>query len=393
MEHIRYDFDTPVERRGTDSIKWDGMEPAYGRNDLMPFWIADMDFKTPPFIIEALRRRLDHEVLGYTLKNEAYFQSIIGWNRDRYGFEVQKEWIHFMPGVVPALAMALLFFTKEGDKVMVMPPIYHPFHLLPARNGRQVVWSALDYDDNGHYHFNPERFRSDIKGCRMLFLCNPHNPGGMVWKAEELAFIADVCRAENVLVCSDEIHADLTFKPRTHTPFASLGEAARMNSLTFQAPSKAFNIPGLGSAHCFVPNPELREPFFRFLDTNELAGGNLFCSIATTAAYSHGTDWLDQMLDYVQGNFRFVEQYCREHLPLIRPITPEASYLMFLDCRALGLKQDALEQLFCEKARMALNSGTMFGSEGEGFMRLNCGCPRQYLEKALGGLRKALASA
>ncbi len=390
MEHVQYDFDTPVERRGTGCIKWDGMEPFYGRNDLMPFWIADMDFKTPPFIIDALRRRLDHEVLGYSLKGDSYFESIIGWNRDRYGFRVEREWIHFMPGVVPALAMALLFFTREGEKVMVMPPVYHPFHLLPAHNGRQVVWSALDYDGEGHYHFNEGRFRHDIRGCRMLFLCNPHNPGGMVWKREELATIAAVCHEEGVLVCSDEIHADLTFKPRVHTPFASTGEEARQISLTFQAPSKAFNLPGLGSAHCFVPNPELREPFFRFLDENELASGNLFCPIATEAAYSHGTDWLVQMLDYVEGNFRFVEQYCREHLPAIRPVVPEASYLMFLDCRALGLPQQGLERLFSTKARMALNSGTMFGREGEGFMRLNCGCPRAYLRKALDGLRAAL---
>lgn len=392
MEHIQYDFDTPVERRGTDSIKWDGMEPTYGRNDLMPFWIADMDFKTPPFIIDALRRRLDHEVLGYSLKNDAYFESIVRWNRYRYGFAVEREWIHFMPGVVPALAMALLFFTQKGDRVMVMPPIYHPFHLLPTWNEREVVWSALDYDDAGHYHFNEARFRHDIKGCRMLLLCNPHNPGGMVWKREELAVIADVCRSEGVLVCSDEIHADLTFKPHVHVPFASVSEAARMNSLTFQAPSKAFNLPGLGSAHCFVPSAELRVPFYEFLDHNELANGNLFCSIATTAAYSHGTDWLDQMLDYVAGNFRFVTDFCSAHLPAIRPIVPEASYLMFLDCRALGLKQPELEQLFIDKAHMALNSGTLFGREGEGFMRLNCGCPRRYLEQALAGLEKAVGA-
>lgn len=387
---MKYDFDTPVERRGTGAIKWDGMEPAYGTNDLMPFWIADMDFRTPPFIIEALRRRLDHEVLGYSLKDDAYFESIIRWNRDRYGFAVEREWIHFMPGVVPALALALLFFTKEGDRVMVMPPVYHPFHLLPAWNRRQLVWSPLDYGDDGRYHFRPDRFRRDIKGCRMLLLCNPHNPGGMVWRREELELIAGVCREEGVIVCSDEIHADLTFRPRVHTPFASTGEAARENSLTFQAPSKAFNLPGVGSAHCFVPNAELREPFFRFLDQNELAGGNLFCPIATTAAYTHGTEWLDQMLAYVEENFRFVAGFCREHLPLIRPVVPEASYLMFLDCRALGLEQGALEELFCRKARLALNSGAMFGPGGEGFMRLNCGCPRSYLREGLLSLQKAL---
>lgn len=389
MENIRYDFDTPVERRGTDSLKWDGMTPFYGNNELMPFWVADMDFKTPPFILEALRKRLDHEVLGYSLKNESYFQSIIRWAHDRYGWDIRRDWIHFMPGVVPALALTLLYFTKKGDKIMVMPPIYHPFHLLTTNNEREVVWSAWDYDGNGHYSFNAERFRQDIKGCRVLFLCNPHNPGGMVWKREELQYIARACREENVLVCSDEIHADLTFKPFTHIPFASVSEDALMNSITFQAPSKAFNLPGVGSAHCYIPNPEIREGFYRHLDQNELAVGNLFTTIATTAAYSHGTDWLDQMLEYVMDNIRYVEKFCQENIPGIRPVIPQASYLVFLDCRGLNLPHAELEKLFAEKAGMALNSGTTFGKEGEGFMRLNCGCPRIYLEKAMERLANA----
>ena len=386
---MKYDFDESVSRRETDSLKWDGMKSFFGRDDLMPLWVADMDFRTPPFVIEALRKRLEHEILGYSLKDKGYYTSIINWVAMRYGWEIRKEWIHFMPGVVPALALAINYYTKPGDKVLVQPPIYHPFHLVPSRNHRTVVWSPLRYEQ-GILVFDAERFKRDVQGCKLFILCNPHNPGGKVWERKELEYMAEVCRESGTLVISDEIHADLTFSPFAHVPFASVSEAARMNSITLHAPSKVFNMPGMASAHAIIPNSEIREEYYRFLDNNELANGNLFSSIAVTAAYTHGTEWLEQMLDYVSGNIRLIADYCKERIPLIRPILPQASYLVFLDCRELGLPHSELIRLFEEKAGLALSEGSMFGKEGEGFMRLNAGCPRSFLIRALGILEAAV---
>ncbi len=386
---MNYNFDEIVPRKGTDSVKWDGMQHTFGRDDLHPLWVADMDFRTPPFIIEALRKRLEHEVLGYSLKNKGYFPAIINWEQMRYGWEVEREWIHFMPGVVPAIALILNYFTCPGDKVLVQPPIYHPFHLLPTHNDRTVVWNPLTYT-NGQFNLDEAAFRRDVQGCKLFLLCHPHNPGGRVWRREELEMIAEICRESGTLVISDEIHADLTFPPYQHIPFATVSEAACMNSITLQAPSKVFNIPGLASAHSIIPNPEIRNSFYSFLDHNELANGNLFSSIAVTAAYTHGTEWLEQMLEYVSENIRFIADFCATHIPQIKPVIPQASYLVFLDCKGLGLSQAELIHLFKDKAGLALNEGCIFGKEGEGFMRLNAGCPRVYLEEAFQALEQAL---
>lgn len=386
---MKYNFDESISRKGTASVKWDGMQGAFGRNDLLPLWVADMDFRTPPYILEALRKRLEHEVLGYSLKDEGYFPAIVNWAKDRYGWAIEEEWVHFMPGVVPAIALALQYFTQPGDKVLVQPPVYHPFHLLPARNHRTVVSSPFRIE-NGGFQFDEARFRQDIQGCKVFLLCHPHNPGGKVWSREELIQIATICKENNTLVLSDEIHADLTFHPHTHIPFASVSQAAALNSLTFQAPSKVFNMPGMACAHAIIPNPEIREAYYRFLDQNELANGNLLSSIAVTAAYTHGTEWQEQMLNYVSDNLRFIETFCQTRIPAIRPIIPQASYLVFLDCRSLQLPHKELIRLFEDEAHLALNEGMMFGKEGEGFMRLNAGCPRSTLQEALERLEQAL---
>lgn len=387
---MKYNFDESVSRKGTDSLKWDGMRLFYGREDLTPFWVADMDFRTPPFVIEALRKRLDHEVLGYSLKNDGYYPAILNWLKARYQWEAEKEWIHFMSGVVPGISLVLTYFTKPGDRVLVQPPVYHPFHLLPTRIGRQVVWNPL-CEENGTFQFDEADFHQKIQGCKLFILCHPHNPGGKVWKRRELERMAEICRESGTLVISDEIHADLTFPPYQHLPFATVSEAARMNSITFHAPSKAFNMPGLACAHALIPNPELRNPFYRFLDANEWASGDLFSSLAVIAAYTHGTEWLDQLLEYVRGNIRWVVDFCKERIPQIKPLVPQASYLVFLDCKGLGLSPSDLGRFFKEKAHLALNEGGMFGREGEGYMRLNVGCPRALLTTALESLEKAVA--
>lgn len=386
---MKYNFDEVIERRGTDSVKWDGVENVWGCNDLTPLWVADMDFRTPPFVMDALRRRLDHEVLGYTFACEEWYTSICNWLHRRHQWEVRRDMLTFVPGIVRGQAFALQCFTKPGDRVMVMTPVYHPFFLVTERLGREVVCSPLDLCD-GHYRIDFERFSEDIRGCRVLILCNPHNPGGRVWTVDELRWIADICRENGTMVISDEIHADLTLPPCKHHPFATVSEAAAQNSLTFMAPSKAFNMPGLGSSYAIAVNEDIRHRFREFMEAGEFCEGHLFAYIGAAAAYTHGEEWLEQMLEYVQGNIDFTEHYLKEHVSGIGMIRPQASYLIFLDCRGLGLPQEELVRFFVEKARLALNDGTMFGKPGEGFMRLNVGCPRPILQKALQQLSAAL---
>ncbi|MEG1005214.1 MAG: PatB family C-S lyase [Bacteroides sp.] len=386
---MNYNFDEIIDRRGTDSVKWDAVGERFGRNDLLPLWVADMDFRTPPFIIEALRKRMEHEVLGYTFTSEAWYTSIIAWLQKRYGWTIQREMLTFMPGIVRGLAFALHCFTRPGDKVMVMPPVYHPFFLVTQKNKREVVYSPLVLRD-GQYEIDFDRFKADLQGCKLLILSNPHNPGGRVWTPEELAMIAELCAESGTLVISDEIHADLTLPPYKHTTYALVSEKARQNSLIFMSPSKAFNMPGLASSYCVIENEALRHQFQAYMEASELSEGHLFAYLSVAEAYSNGTEWLDQALAYIQGNIDFTDTYLRTHIPGIRVIRPQASYLVFLDCRELGLSQEKLVDLFVNGAHLALNNGTTFGKEGEGFMRLNVACPRSVLEKALNQLQNAI---
>ena len=386
---MKYNFDEIIERRGTNSVKWDGVRNIWGRDDLLPMWVADMDFRTPPFVMDALKKRLEHEVLGYTFACEEWYTSICAWLRDRHGWNISREMLTFVPGIVRGQAFALQCFTNPGDKVMVMTPVYHPFFLVTERMGREVVYSPLELCD-GQYHIDFERFRKDIQGCKVLILCNPHNPGGRVWTADELREIAAICYDSGTLVISDEIHADLTLPPYKHYPFATVSEEAAANSLVFMAPSKAFNMPGLGSSYAITVDKGIRERFQTFMEAGEFSEGHLLAYFGAAAAYMHGAEWLEQMLDYIKGNIDFTENYLKEYIPGISMIRPQASYLVFLDCRALGLAQEALTRLFAEKAHLALNDGTMFGVPGEGFMRLNIGCPRSMLEQALKQLRDAV---
>ena len=386
---MKYNFDKIIVRKGTDCVKFDGVADVWGRDDLLPMWVADMDFRTPDFVIDAIRQQLNQGILGYTLPCERWYESIIRWVSSRHGIKVQKEEIGFVPGIVRAIAFAVNCFTNPGDKVMVQTPVYHPFFLVTEHNKREVVYNSLEIF-NGQVHINFERFKHDIKDCKLLILCNPHNPGGRVWKLEELQQIAEICEENGTLVISDEIHADLTLPGYKHHSYSTVSEAARMHSITFMAPSKAFNMPGVSSSYSLIFNNKLREQFHDYMEASELDMGNMFSYAACAAAYSNGTEWLDQMLAYVQGNIDFTEQYLKEHIPSISMLKPQASYLIFLDCRQLGLSQKELVNLFVDKAHLALNDGTMFGKEGAGFMRLNVGCPRSVLQQALQQLEAAI---
>ena len=385
---MTYDFDKKIDRSGTSAIKLEGVKEIWGREDLIPLWVADMDFATAPFVTEAIRQRLDNPVLGYTAKPDSYYQAIINWNKSRYGLDVEKEMIHFVPGIVPGLGMALNTFTQPGDKVMIQPPVYGPFHWLNTRADRTLVTNPLKLVD-GTYRMDMEAFREQVKGCKVFILCNPHNPGGIVWTEEELHEVAEICYEEGVLVFSDVILADLTLPPHMHRPFAMVSEKARMNSVTFMSPSKAFNMPGLTASHALVFNSKLRRKFHAFLESCEFDLGHVFAFLAVEAAYSNGTEWRDQCLAYIQGNIDYVDAFLQEHTPKIKAIRPQASFLVWLDCREMGLTQEALVDFFVDKAHLALNDGTAFGQEGTGFMRLNVATSRTVLEQAMKQLAEA----
>ena len=382
---MKYDFDTIIPRRGTNSYKWDSLPTS---KDILPLWVADMDFATPDFVVNAVKKRCEHPVFGYTAKSDGYYNSIINWVKARYGMEIEKKHINYVPGIVAGLGMALNCFTSPGDKVVIMPPVYHPFAWLTKRNNRQLVECPMVFE-NGEYRMNLELLRSIKKGVRVLILCNPHNPGGVVWKREELEELAEICAEDNILVFSDEIHADLTLPPHKHLPFAMVSEKAKKNSVTFMAPSKAFNMPGVAASHTVIYNDALRGKFEAYLEAGELNAGHVFAFPAVEAAYSNGTEWLDQCLDYIQGNIDYVDSFLKENAPKIKAIRPMASYLIWLDCRELGLNHEELNSFFVDKAGLALNDGEMFGREGAGFMRMNVGTQRSVVELAMNQLAEA----
>ncbi len=386
----QYNFDEIIDRHDTNSVKYDNLKELCGRDDVLPLWVADMDFRTPDFIIAALRRRLEHEVLGYTFGSDAYYNSIIEWVRYKHNWAIRREWLSYIPGIVKGIGFVLQCFTRPGDKVIIQPPVYHPFRIVPESMGREVVHNPLRIVD-GVYEMDFEHLESVIDNrCKVLILCNPHNPGGVVWKKETLVKLAEICSRHNLLVVSDEIHSEMAYPQFTHHPFATVsGEAARC-SITFMAPSKTFNIAGIVTSYSIVPDEGLRKTFYDFLAAGELGDGTIFAYTATEAAYTYGAEWLQQMRMYVMGNVRFVDDFLKRELPAIKAYLPQASFLVWLDCRGLGLSQEELVGLFVDKAGLLLNDGSMFGPGGEGHMRLNVGCPRSVLASALEALRKAV---
>ncbi|WP_251966259.1 PatB family C-S lyase [Parabacteroides sp. AD58] len=389
MKH--YNFDEVINRKGTSCVKYDGLKDAYqGKENLIPLWVADMDFATPDFIIDALKKRCEHPIFGYTFDDDEYYASILTWLHYKYNWKAEREWITYIPGIVKGIGLAVQCFTQPGDKVIIQPPVYHPFRLVPTRMGREVVYNPLKLED-GVYKMDFEQLESLIdKDCKMLILSNPHNPGGIVWEKEALVKLAQICSAHGILVISDEIHAELTYPQFRHHPFATVSPEAAACSVTFMAPSKTFNIAGIVSSYAIVPDAQLREKFYSFLEAGELNAGTIFAFTATKAAYTYGAEWLQQMRSYVIENVNFVDEYLKKNIPQIKAYRPQASFLIWLDCRELGLSQPDLVHLFEDKAGLALNDGTMFGKEGEGFMRLNVGCPRSILSKALESLKKAI---
>lgn len=388
---MKYDFDKPVDRNNTCCVKYDALEAVFGKAGLLPLWVADMDFETPDFIIDALKERLEHPVLGYACELPDYWPSVVDWQKRRNGWEIDPSHLAFVPGIVKGIGMVINVFTEPGDKIIIQPPVYHPFRLVPQKNGREIVWNPLKLTEHG-YEMDLEQLESVIDGCRVLILSNPHNPAGVAWPVETLRRLAEICRSHGVIVISDEIHSDMYLFGKKHVPFATVSDAAREISITFAAPSKTFNIAGVITSYCVVPDDSLRERLFSWIHANEMDAKGIFPPVATAAAYRKGESWLEQMLAYVGQNVLYVEDFCREHIPGIVPMRPDASFLVWLDCRGLGLDHDALISLFVDKAGLALNDGAMFGPGGDGFMRMNVGTRKAVLEEAMERLAAAVAS-
>lgn len=387
----RYDFNLQIDRRGTGDVKHSALKEKFGRDDLLGLWVADMDFATPDFILDALRKRLQHPVLGYTVEPEDYRPAIVDWLASRHGWQICPEWLSYIPGIVKGIALVINCFLQKGDKVVIQQPVYHPFRLVPENYGHQVVYNPLKELPDGTYTMDFEQLETVCDAsCKLLILSNPHNPGGQVWDRETLKRLAAFCHARHMLVISDEIHSDMTLFGNTHTPFASVSPEAAATSITFGAPSKTFNIPGVVTSYAIVPDKGLRSRFYGWLEAGELAAPDIFAPIATIAAYRQGEEWRQQMLRYVEDNVNMVVDYCASHLSGIKALRPQASFLVWLDCRELRLNGEQLVDLFVNRARLALNDGRMFGQGGEGFMRLNVAVPRAVLAKALEQLRLAL---
>ena len=386
-----YNFDEVVCRKHTDALKLEALAPRWGRTDLLPMWVADMDFKTPPFIVEVMKKRMECEVFGYTARPESWYEAIISWQARRHQWTITKEMISFVPGVVPALAMAVQAFTERGEKVMIQQPVYNPFAQVIRNNHRELVNCPLELKD-GQYHINFEVFEEKIKGCKLFLFCHPHNPGGRVWTREELQKVAAICAQNNVIIVADEIHADLTLPPYQHIPFATVSEEATQNSVVFASPSKAFNMAGLATSYAVIANPTLRRRFESYVEGNELAAGNVFAFNTVVAAYNKGEEWLQQMLNYVQGNVDEVIHYIEKYIPQLKVIVPQASYLVFIDFSALQLSQKEIVALCTDKAHLALNDGAIYGEEGKGYMRINLACPRSVVKQALIQLKEAVRS-
>jgi len=388
---MKWNFDEPVSREGTNCVKYDLRTETFGSSDLIPMWVADMDFRTPGFIISALRKRLDHEILGYSFRPDEYYASISSWLLKRHNWEVPHEWICFCPGIVPALNICTLSFTRPGDSIIVQPPVYFPFYSAVENHGRNLIYNQLTEVD-GRWEMD---FKSLIKSItpstRMIIISNPHNPVGRVWSADELMQLAEICLENNIILLSDEIHSDLILPGFYHTPAARLSEKIAEITVTCIAPSKTFNLAGLSTSSVIISNPVLRKYFNSKAEHLHIGNGNIFGTVASIAAYSEGSEWISDLMDYITGNIDYVIDYCRELIPEIIPVRPEATYMIWLDCRKLGMQGKELQEFFVRKARIGMVEGSVFGRGGEGFMRMNIGTTNQNVRKAMEQIEKAVA--
>jgi cystathionine beta-lyase len=388
---MKWNFDEEVSREGTDCIKYDLREEIFGRKDIIPMWVADMDFKTPGFITEKLRQRLDHEIYGYSFRPPEYFSSIMKWQSERHNWQIEKDHICFCPGVVPALNLCTLAFTRPGDSIIVQPPVYFPFFPAVESHGRKLIYNQL-LEQDGKWSIDFDSLTASItRDTKMIILSHPHNPVGRVWSREELEKLAGICLRNKIIILSDEIHCDLVLPDFCHIPVAAISEEIADITVACISPSKTFNLAGLSTASVIISNPVMRKYFNKKVESLHVGNGNIFGNIASVAAYSQGHEWLEALIDYISGNASYVAGFCRELIPEILPVYPEATYLIWLDCRKFGMSGKKLHSFFVNKAGVGMNEGSSFGPGGEGFMRMNLAASRSKVEKAMQQIEMAVA--
>ncbi|WP_163193038.1 MalY/PatB family protein [Clostridium thermarum] len=382
---MKYDFNNIVNRKNTKSIKWDLADES-----VLPMWVADMDFEVPDAVREAIINRAEHAVYGYTKIDNGYFESIINWWKRRYNYLLKKEWIRYSPGVVPAIHMLIRALTEPGDKVVIQTPVYHPFFSAIKNNSCELVENPLKFE-NGRYTMDLLDLQSRLKDpkVKVMILCSPHNPVGRVWTKDELTRLGELCIENNVIVIADEIHCDLVYKEYVHIPFTSISEEFAENAILCNAPSKTFNIAGIQASSVVIKNDTLRRKFDQMLQSIGGLSPNIFAIEATVAAYNHGEQWLDELLDYLKGNLDLLTEFISENIPQMKVIKPEGTYLVWVDCRELGLSAGELNSFFLKEAKVWFNEGKIFGSGGDGFMRINIACPRSIIEEGLWRIYKS----
>jgi len=388
--HTSYNFDEIIDRQNTNSYKYDFRGKLFGDETVTPLWVADMDFRTPDFVINAIKSRLKHDILGYTYIPDSTYQSVIDWVQTQHQWKIEKEWISFTPGVVPAFNIALLAFTNPGDKVIIQPPVYHPFFYAINDHNRQLVRNPLQLK-NGRYFMNFDQLESQIdEQTKMLILCSPHNPTGNVWKKEELKTLADICIKNNILIISDEIHADIVHRGNKHIPLASVSPEIADHVITLMAASKTFNFAGLSTSFFIAPNKEIFDRFKQALAKLHISDCNIFGPLATEAAFKYGHKWHQDLLSYLEGNIHLAENFINNELSNIELIKPEATFLLWFDFRKVGTNDKSIKKILVEKAKVGLSEGSIFGEEGTGFQRINIGCPRSILQQSLERIKIAL---
>jgi len=395
---MKYDFDRVIDRRDTDCAKWDSVEEIFGHGDVLPMWVADMDFPIARPITEALKKRTEHEIYGYTRPGQSLIESVVNRMQRKYNWKIEPEWIVFTPGIMPAIHVAVRAFTHPGDDVIIQEPVYYPFWSAVTDNGCRIAYSSLNLID-GHYEIDFKDLETKFgpragmmlspSRARMMILCSPHNPTGRVWTREELTKMGQIIIKNDALMVSDEIHCEILFKGMKHTPFASISEEFEQHSVVCMAASKTFNLAGVAASAIIIPNENLRNTF------NTTRGGilprpNAFALKALEAAYREGDEWLEQVLDYLQVNLEFLIDYFRNRIPEIKAIIPEGTYLVWLDCRDLGMESMSLRTFMREKAKVGLDDGYLFGPSGAGFQRINIACPRLTLEEGLRRIEEAV---
>lgn len=389
---MKYNFDEMVDRKNTDSRKWGTLEEVYGTADILPMWVADMDFKSADEIIEALKKRAEHGVFGYTWEQDSFYDSIIKWVKRRHNWNIKKEWILFTPGVVMGLNLGVRELVKEGEKVLIQSPVYPPFYRVIENNNRIVNLNPLK-DTGEKFVMDYEDLEQKIdKDTKLMMICNPHNPVGRVWTREELIRLGDICIKNEIVIISDEIHSDFILKGHTHVPLASISKELEERTITLMAPSKTFNIAGLATSVAIIPNEELRNAYEKAIEVMEIGNTTIFGNVGFEAAYNHGEEWLDELLIYIEDNIDYAMEYINRNIPEIKVYRPDGTYLLWLNFRGLNKSPEEINEALIKIGKVGLNEGSPYGKEGEGFFRLNIGCARSILEEGLRRIEKAVKS-